>query len=77
MGLRKKTDSKSQVDTIPTQASVSRSYANHPHDEPGDVELDAIERLKSNIMMLDDLQQRLQFMNDELDAILGRQSKKS
>ncbi|MEM7647307.1 MAG: hypothetical protein AAF203_10385, partial [Pseudomonadota bacterium] len=48
----------------------SKSSVDLPHLESDSVELDVIEKLKSNILMLDDLQQRLGFMNDELESVL-------
>lgn len=74
MGLRKKTDSNPKANTATKSAAVPAYQApKHYHD--GDVELDAIERLKSNILMLDDLQQRLRFMNNEIESIIGSKKK--
>ncbi len=75
MGLRKKTDSKTKLETQAAKPAVSQQYQAPRHYHDGDVELDAIERLKSNIMMLDDLQQRLRFMNGEIESIIGRRTK--
>lgn len=78
MGLREKTDSKAKLDTTATSnLAAAQSFQAPTYYHDGDVELDAIERLKSNILMLDDLQQRLRFMNGELESILGRRNKKS
>ena len=50
---------------------VSSPYERPKHYEDDSIELDAIERLKSNILMLDDLQKRLSFMNNEIENIIG------
>ena len=74
MGLLKKTDeTKKQI----AQAAqpVSSTYERPKHYEDESVELDAIERLKSNILMLDDLQKRLGFMNTEIENIIGSRKK--
>lgn len=55
--------------------SVPQQFQTPRHYQDGDVELDAIERLKSNILMLDDLQQRLSFMNSEIESVIGRRKK--
>jgi hypothetical protein len=74
MGLRKKTDSSHKTDVaISTHEMTNYRAPNHYHD--GDVELDAIERLKSNILMLNDLQSRLHFMNTELESVIGSKKK--
>ncbi len=76
MGLLKKTNSKSKMDnTASANSPISQQYQGPKHYHDGDVELDAIERLKSNIMMLDDLQQRLRYMNGEIESIIGRRKK--
>ena len=74
MGLREKTNLKKQTET-PGQSLVPQSYQAPRHYHDGDVELDAIERLKSNILMLDDLQNRLKFMNNEIESIIGTKKK--
>ncbi len=74
MGLRKKTDSNRKVD-IAQSESIAPQYQAPRHYHDRDVELDAIERLKSNLIMLDDLQQRLKFMNNELESIIGTKKK--
>ena len=77
MGVRKKvTDSKKR---LPGSQVRSDSYElSHGFNlSSEDVELDVIERLKSNILMLDDLQQRLSFMNSELESVLGSRFKPS
>mgnify|MGYP000114906093 CR=1 FL=1 len=70
MGLRQKENKKQTAETALPQHG-SASYQAPKHYQDGEIELDAIERLKSNILMLDDLQQRLGFMNNELEQILG------
>lgn len=75
MGLRKKTDTNKTTNMEPQSAVAPQHYQAPKHYHDGDVELDAIERLKSNILMLDDLQQRLRFMNNELESILGSKKK--
>ena len=76
MGLTKKlnTEEKSQYVENPTLSAYYES--SHRHGDKS-IELDAIERLKSNIVMLDDLQNRLRFMNNELETLLGTRKKKN
>ncbi len=76
MGLTKKmsAEEKSHFVENPT-ASAYYESARLQGDES--VELDAIERLRSNIVMLDDLQNRLRFMNNELETLLGTRKKKN
>lgn len=71
MGLRKKTDSSQKNNKALQTGTAPQHYQPAKHYHDNDVELDAIERLKSNILMLDDLGQRLQFMNKELKSIIG------
>ncbi len=75
MGLREKMGLKKKLETAQSSAAISQQYQAPKHYNDGDIELDAIERLKSNIMMLDDLQQRLRFMNGEIESIIGRRKK--
>lgn len=71
MGLRRKTDTTKSVQIKENHDLPAQSYQAPNHYRDGDVELDAIERLKSNILMLDDLQERLRFMNNELESVIG------
>lgn len=69
MGLREKTSEEKKIILPGTDLSISQN-SRHSYDEQP-IELDLIEQLKSNILMLDDLQQRLGFMNTEIESILG------
>ncbi len=79
MGLRENTVSKktvgvrSETPVHSSPASSQNRIPSHYHD--ANIELDAIERLRSNIMMLDDLQQRLGFINNELESVIGSKKK--
>ena len=75
MGLRSKTDTNKKLTPTLANKVTESSYQAPKHYHDGDVELDAIERLKSNIMMLDDLQERLRFMNNEIESIIGSKKK--
>ena len=46
---------------------LGRLPSSQDNDE---MELDVIERFKSNMVLLDDLQQRLGFMNNEIEALV-------
>ncbi|MCJ8275975.1 MAG: hypothetical protein MJK18_03970 [Bdellovibrionales bacterium] len=78
MGLREKTKQDSikvlaqKADPISTESNFELPTR---YEQDHGVELDLIERLKSNIAMLDDLQQRLGFMNDELENVIGSRIK--
>lgn len=74
MGLRENTSLKKTTE-IPAQNVASQSYKTPRHYRDADVELDALERLKSNILMLDDLQKRLRFMNSEIESVIGSRKK--
>lgn len=75
MGLRiKDKENKKEINQAASQP-VSSSYERAKHYEDESIELDAIERLKSNILMLDDLQKRLSFMNNEIQSIIGTSKK--
>ena len=76
MGLTKKVNAeeKSHFVDSPTASAYYESARRHGDET---IELDAIERLKSNIIMLDDLQNRLRFMNNELETLLGTRKKKN
>lgn len=76
MGLTKKinNEEKSHFEESPTASAYYESSRRHADES---IELDAIERLKSNIVMLDDLQNRLRFMNNELETLLGTRKKKN
>lgn len=69
MGLREKFEEAKKQKSVVMQSHTTEISAYTEHDDS--IELDAIERLKSNIMMLDDLQKRLRFMNDELEHVIG------
>ncbi len=71
MGLRQKDEKKLTEQNEVLLHHSTQAFQAPKHYEDGEIELDAIERLKSNILMLDDLQQRLGFMNTELESILG------
>lgn len=74
MGLRNKTKLEAIKNTPHDQGRMDQqpSYEfTARYEDDSRVELDVIERLKSNIAMLDDLQQRLSFMNGELENIIG------
>ena len=73
MGLRDNTNA--EVKIVQDQSIAPQQYQAPKHYHDGDVELDAIERLKSNILMLDDLQQRLRFMNSEIESAIGVRKK--
>jgi hypothetical protein len=70
LGLRKEKEEKSNEQNIENPMAALQ-YERIKHYEDESVELDAIERLKSNILMLDDLQKRLSFMNHEIEKIIG------
>ena len=72
MGVKKKMESKKQW-----QQSTGSPVPSHHRSSTSQakVELDVIERLKSNIYMLDDLQSRLGFMNQELESLLRNRKK--
>jgi len=74
MGLRSKTavNKKSQTKSSDL-AAPSYDWANQYQGEQ--VELDVIERLKSNISMLDNLQKRLGFINNELQNVIGNKKR--
>lgn len=69
MGLREKFEELKNQKPVLNQSAPSDGIS-YSHGEES-IELDAIERLKSNILMLDDLHNRLRFMNDELENVLG------
>lgn len=75
MGLPEKTNSNNKATAVHQRGTSPQHYHAPKHYQDGDMELDAIERLKSNILLLDDLQSRLQFMNNELESILGTKKK--
>ena len=76
MGSIKNISEKTSVSSnVAHQMPAAPSYERSNHYEDDTVELDAIERLKSNILMLDDLQKRLGFMNQEIEQILGTRKK--
>jgi hypothetical protein len=62
---------------LPNHSDQAVHYESPNHLSHQDMELDAIEQLKSNILMLDDLQSRLRFMNNELETLLGLKKKSS
>ena len=74
MGLTKKTKQEKVKVLIESSDHLQAESFELPtrFEEDTGVELDVIERLKSNIAMLDDLQKRLGFMNSELESIIGR-----
>ena len=76
MGVRKNIFEVKKQQNSPDKSpkGSERVVAGHSH-EVHDVELDLIERLKANILMLDDLQKRLGFMNSELESVLGSRLK--
>lgn len=73
MGLRSNTQLKAVKDAPLNQEEALKQSFELPtrYEDDHRVELDVIERLKFNIAMLDDLQQRLKFMNDELENVIG------
>ncbi len=75
MGLRKKNQEIENASLLSSQhGSFSLGYGFLDHDSE-DVELDIIERLKSNVFKLGDLQSRLGFMNNELEKVIGSHRK--
>lgn len=75
MGLREKTRQESvRVLTSNQDRLAHESDFELPtrYEDDYRVELDVIEQLKSNIAMLDDLQKRLRFMNNELETLIRR-----
>lgn len=75
MGLREKNNNFKTKAAVQESLKQEASYNPPKHYIDDNVELDAIERLKSNIMMLDDLQKRLAFMNDEIEYVIGTKKK--
>lgn len=76
MGLReKKTHSMAKKLSEKEAFEPTQNYQLPSDMEDDSVELDVIERLKSNISMLEDLNSRLHFMNIELESVLGSKSK--
>lgn len=74
MGLLKEEKNKESLNAA--QEVLEESFKNYiPQsivvDEEEAVELDVIEQLKANILMLNELQTRLRFMNDELHNVIG------
>ena len=75
MGLREKTRQESMkvVTAHQDRLATEPNYELPTHYEDDHrIELDVIEQLKSNIAMLDDLQKRLHFINNELETIIRR-----
>ena len=75
MGLRGNTNVKTKAKVAQEQSISPKQYHAPKHYHDGDVELDALERLKSNILMLGDLEQRLRFMNKEIESVIGLRKK--
>lgn len=71
MGLSKKLEEKRAVQAK-SQTSVQPGYQALWEES---IEFDALERLKANIHMLDDLQSRLGYLNSELEDLLGSRKK--
>ena len=65
MGLAKK-----QIDHEKWGLAKDLGMIPSSQQENDEVELDVIERFKSNMVVLDDLQQRLGFMNNEIEALV-------
>ena len=74
MGLRESLEASKRAEANHSRVAAPQ-YQAPKHYQDSDIELDAIERLKSNILMLDDLQQRLRFINNELETVLGTRKK--
>ena len=74
MGLRKKNQEIEDARLLSSEADFSSRHGLLDYDSE-DVELDIIERLKSNVSKLGDLQSRLGFMNNELEKVIGSHRK--
>ncbi|MCB0377686.1 MAG: hypothetical protein KDD33_04275 [Bdellovibrionales bacterium] len=73
MGLREKKikeNDKSRIAGSMVYAPSEKLYTPQIQEDET-LELDVIERLKSNISMLEDLNSRLGFMNKEIENIIG------
>lgn len=75
MGSIKQISKKTEQEELQAPSGLDSAAYQRPQHYQDDVEMDAIERLKSNILMLDDLQKRLGFMNSEIQEIIGSRKK--